>query len=829
MNVNTQRASAALALLRDESAALAGAAWRGLLPRRLSGRIAAVFLVLLLILQLLSLSSLRTLIKANAEAQMQRELDVAARIWTSELNGRINSVALGSSLLARDAGFVQAAGMRDAPTIESALESLAGRIDAGLSAAVDTQGALLAVHPADDAAARRSLQQVVKDMHPQHPQRPQQLRSAVTLLGVQPYLVVSSPLPRQIGGHVLMGFALDRALLDNVHHKSSAHVALLSTQTDGSIVVVGSTLPAVQHAALSGGSAQGQRVVLDGETMVVRRVRLTDQASAHVLLLGSIDEAMKPYLALQRDLLWITLAGLALFALAGKYVARRVTTPLRSLVRASERLGRGDYELGLQHVEREDEVGELARAFDHMRVNIAGHQKEIRQLAYWDRLTGLPNRAQFRAALQQAVESGQAGAVAMLDLDRFKHVNDVMGFAFGDLLLKAVGERLAAQVLRPGDMVARLSGDEFALLLPCSDSAQALVVAQRMASALALPLTLQEQTVDLSAGIGIACWPLHGIDADVLLSRAEVAMYAAKRKLAVALLYDPAIDSGSAETLSLLSELRRAIEHNELRLFLQPKMALHDGAMVGAEALVRWMHPQRGMVPPMEFIPFAEQTGFVRQLTLWMLEATASRWHGLSALGLQRVSVNLSTRDLMDPDLPERIAAILRRHAVPATAICLEITESAIMDEPQRAEATLNVLAAAGHRLSIDDFGTGYSSLAYLKRLPVHELKIDKSFVMNMEHDVADAKIVRSTIDLAHNMGLEVVAEGVENQAAWDALALLGCDEAQGYHMAKPMAATEMAAFAARWKTRALAQTPATAISLPKVGQLARPTEPCAS
>ena len=817
--MTTHRASGALALLRREGGALLGMLLQRLQPRRLSSRIAAVFLGLLLILQLLSLSSLRTLIKANAEAQMERELDVAARIWTSELNGRINSVALGSSLLARDAGFVQAAGLRDAPTIESALESLAGRIDAGLSAAIDTQGTLLAVHPASDPAARRSLQQAAERIRQQ---RPQQLLAAVTLLGVQPYLVVSSPLPRQIGGHVLMGFALDRALLDNVHHKSSAHVALLTTQSDGATVVAGSTLPVAQQSALSGMSAQGDRVVLDGETMRVRRVPLADQASAQAVLLGSIDEAMKPYLALQRDLFWITLAGLALFALAGRYIARRVTTPLWSLARASERLGRGELDERLQHVERDDEIGELARAFDRMRVNIAGHAKEVRQLAYWDRLTGLPNRAQFRAALAQAIGSGQAGAVAMLDLDRFKHVNDVMGFAFGDLLLKAVGARLAAQVLRPGDMVARLSGDEFALLLPNIDSAQALVVAQRMAAALALPLSLQEQAVDLSAGIGLACWPSHGHDADTLLSRAEVAMYAAKRRLNAALMYDPAFDTGSAESLSLLSELRHAVEHHELRLFLQPKMALAGGAMVGAEALVRWMHPLRGMVMPMQFIPFAEQTGFVRQLTLWMLEATASHWHELRALGLHRVSVNLSTRDLMDADMPARIAAILQRHAVPAAAICLEITESAIMDEPLRAQATLNALAAAGHRLSIDDFGTGYSSLAYLKRLPVHELKIDQSFVMNMESDVADAKIVRSTIDLAHNMGLEVVAEGVENQAAWDALALLGCDEAQGYHMAKPMPLAELVVFAARWRAGGMVPAGLNVKSTPKAGHIAR-------
>ncbi len=415
----------------------------------------------------------------------------------------------------------------------------------------------------------------------------------------------------------------------------------------------------------------------------------------------------------------------------------------------------------------------------------------------------------MQTAIDGAAASGGRLAVVMLDLDRFKHVNDVLGYPFGDRLLQAVAERIKGQMVREGDLVARLSGDEFALLLPRADSASALAVAERIAQVFEQPLVLEDQTVDVSAGFGIACWPGHAADADALLSRAEVAMYGAKRKTASALVYDPSIDAASAQTLSLLSELRRAIEHDELRLFLQPKIAVDSGALVGAEALVRWQHPTRGMVPPMEFIPFAEQTGFVRQLTLWIFEATAREWAALATLGLQRVSVNLSARDLLDHELPAKLDAILARHRVGAAAFCLEITESAIMDEPQRAEATLNALKRAGFKLSIDDFGTGYSSLAYLKRLPVDELKIDKSFVMAMEGDADDAKIVRSTIDLAHNLGLSVVAEGVENAAVLRQLQALDCDEAQGYHMSRPLPAAEMAAFARRWQGRARSATSA--------------------
>ncbi|MES1162353.1 MAG: GGDEF domain-containing phosphodiesterase, partial [Rhizobacter sp.] len=282
--------------------------------------------------------------------------------------------------------------------------------------------------------------------------------------------------------------------------------------------------------------------------------------------------------------------------------------------------------------------------------------------------------------------------------------------------------------------------------------------------------------------------PEHGRDADALLNRAEAAMYAAKQQQAGNVTYHSGLDSRSEETLTLLGELRQAVDHHELRLYLQPKVNLLSGQVTGAEALVRWQHPQRGLVPPAKFIPFAEQTGFIRVLTGWMIERCSARYRHLQSQGLElKFSINLSTRDLLDQDLPTKFDALLVKHRVPAEAFCLEITESAIMDDPQRALQTLERLHAMGFKLSIDDFGTGYSSLAYLKRLPVDELKIDQSFVFNMERDLDDAKIVRSTIDLAHNLGLSVVAEGVETAKAWKLLERLGCDEGQGYFIGRPM------------------------------------------
>jgi diguanylate cyclase (GGDEF)-like protein len=769
-------------------------------PRRLSTRIVVVFLGLLLLVQLLGFAAVRYSIDHNARALLAENLAFGEQVWRRLLEQRAEKLTLAARVLAADWGFRTAVLAGDTGTLASALANHGGRVGASVSAMLTPAGRPLALGEGSDGHTLDVLRQL--------PSLPAEAEGNVLALvdGLPHQMVVVPMGAPDLKGRVVMGFALGDTLLQDMRRITGLEVAVLVADADGGRRVVLSTLPAADAAVLAGPEG-GSEVVLGGEPHQAHGVTMLAGADGapvlQALLLRSIDDAVAPYRELQATLAAITLGGLLLAGSASIVTARRVTTPLRALAGASERLGRGHYDEPLEHVAREDEIGDLAKAFDHMRVSIAAHESEIRQLAYWDRLTGLPNRARFRdavrSAIAEAAHGGRPVAVVMLDLDRFKHVNDVLGYAFGDRLLKAVATRLAGHVVREGDLVARLSGDEFALLLPGSTAAQALAVAERIAEVFQEPLTLDDHTVDLAAGFGVACWPDHAADADALISRAEVAMYTAKRKTTSALVYDPAIDAGSAETLSLLSELRRALEQGELRLFLQPKVALASGRIVGAEALVRWQHPERGMVPPMQFIPFAEQTGFVRQLTLWMFEATARQWDTLRALGLERVSVNLSTRDLLDQDLPAKLDVLLRGHGVPARAFCLEITESAIMDEPQRAEATLNQLHAAGFKLSIDDFGTGYSSLAYLKRLPVDELKIDRSFVMAMETDEQDAKIVRSTIDLAHNLGLTVVAEGVESEAILQQLAALHCDEAQGYHMSRPMPAAELPAFAARW------------------------------
>jgi diguanylate cyclase (GGDEF)-like protein len=380
----------------------------------------------------------------------------------------------------------------------------------------------------------------------------------------------------------------------------------------------------------------------------------------------------------------------------------------------------------------------------------------------------------------------------LLDLDRFKDVNDTLGHHHGDQLLIQVGQRLCG-TLREADTVARLGGDEFAVLLPGVAAEGASAVADKLRTVLQQPLTIDGVGLDLDASIGIAVYPDNGGDAAELLQHADVAMYVAKQAHAGFMLYDPAVDQHSPRRLALLAGLRRAAQRDELVLHYQPKADLHSGQVLGVEALVRWRHPKHGLLSPGEFIPLAERTGLIHPLTRWVLDAAldqAAQWH---RAGFRlSVAVNVSTRCLLDPTFPDQVAERLAAWQLPAGSLVLEVTESAVMADPALALDVLGRLHILGVGLAVDDFGTGYSSMAYLKDLPVDELKIDRSFVSHMATSPSDAVIVRSTIDLGHNLGLRVVAEGVETQHVWEELTALGCDTAQGYYLSRPMPAADL-------------------------------------
>ena len=421
--------------------------------------------------------------------------------------------------------------------------------------------------------------------------------------------------------------------------------------------------------------------------------------------------------------------------------------------------------------------------------------------ALHDELTGLPKRKLLYDRLQRAIYQAQRGkhcvALLIMDLDRFKEINDTLGHHCGDELLKQIGNRLNT-ALRKSDTIARLGGDEFAILAPEGDAEQAVQLANKVTQIMGPSHTIHEMEVSVQPSIGIAIYPEHGEDADMLMRHADVAMYQSKQQGGGISVYVPESDPHSLQRLTLISDLRHAVENESLMLYYQPEIDPSSGNVTGVEALARWNHPKMGLIRPDEFIQIAEKSGQIKALTELVIRQAFQQHHAWQRTGTSlKISINLSARNLHDMQLPAYIGQQLAVWNVPPGDICLEITESAMLIDPARARQNLTAFDEMGLLLAIDDFGTGYSSLAYLKQLPVSIIKIDKSFVMDMVQDENDASIVRATIDLAHNLGLRIVAEGVENRETLSALQSLGCDFLQGYYISKPVPPDELI----RWLT----------------------------
>jgi diguanylate cyclase (GGDEF)-like protein len=420
---------------------------------------------------------------------------------------------------------------------------------------------------------------------------------------------------------------------------------------------------------------------------------------------------------------------------------------------------------------------------------------KLQRIATTDELTGLGNREEFHAAIGRRIAAAGAPqtrfAVLLMDLDRFKEINDTLGHHYGDVLLKELGPRLTSAI-GEGGFVARLGGDEFGILLgeDTDDIAVLEVVMARLFTSVSQPFMIDELSLEVGASVGVARFPQDGEDSHALLRCADIAMYAAKEAQTEYKIYTAEQNQHSKHRLGVLSGIRHALVRNEIVVHYQPIIDLDEMRVRGAEGLVRWQHPEHGLIPPGAFVQTVEQTGLIGPLTRHVLERSIAECAAWRKDGREMsVAVNLSVRNLLDRDLPKEIERLLNAYDLPPEALQLEITESMIMSDPERALATVTRLSGLGARLSVDDFGTGYSSLANLRKMPIDELKIDRSFVSPMMHNESDLIIVRSTINLGHDLGLNVIAEGVEDNPTLEELALLGCDLAQGYHVSRPMAA----------------------------------------
>ncbi len=763
---------------------------------RFGSRIVVALVAILLLMQLTTFGIVEVAVTGDVHRQLAARIDVGGKVWQQLRQDRGQELKQSVGALASDFAFREALATGDASTVLSALLNHGRRMGADASLLLAVDGTLqTSTLDGGDAAQTAALAALLQAA------RTEGSSAGVVVLDGKPYSLAMVPVlaPRLIGW-VAMGRLFGAREVLDYHALTGLHAAIMVSGPQQPALVASSLAPAESRALASLAPPRRQPIQARlGEHNFYMAAVPADPALAggiKVVLLAGVDEAMQPLQRLKRQIMLLaTLAALAALVVS-IVVGRSVTRPVARLAGAAHRIEAGDYAEPLP-VTGNDELSDLANAFNRMQNGIAEREQRIRHQSRHDTLTGLPNRAHALALLEDAlrhdVAPPPAFAVLMLDLDRFKEINDTLGHAFGDSVLQEVARRLRTEI-GSGDLLARLGGDEFMVLVESADEAEARERAWALIRTLEAPLELveREAQVSVSASIGLALFPQHASDPDALLRRADIAMYEAKQSQQRVALYQQGHDESHLRRVGLIGDLRAARERGELHLVYQPKIDLATMRVAHVEALLRWRHPQFGPVSPDEFIPLAEQCGLVHEITAFVLEeslrqAGAWRTDGID-IGL---AVNLSPMDLLDASLPGRVTDLLQAHRFPPGGLILEITEGTIMRDVQSAVATMHALRALGVRLSIDDFGTGHSSLAQLRSLPVDEIKIDKSFIRRLEAAPDDTVIVRSAIEIGHNMGLVVIAEGVEQVGSLQILRALRCDMAQGYLFSRPLPADD--------------------------------------
>ncbi|NUS39300.1 MAG: EAL domain-containing protein [Lysobacter sp.] len=762
-------------------------------------RLAWFFVAALVAVQVLTAVLVYGVTRHQLIGEGQRQLDVAARAFARQLDDLSDRVAASVQVLSLDFALRSAIAQRDRDTVLSALANHGRRVGATQMLLVGLDGRVEADTAGRFAQGARFPYADLAERALQHP-----AAAVVAWRGQANWMVVVPVFAPDLVGFIAAAIPVDDRLLARLQAQSALPREVeLATLEDGRWKAIahgigGGTLTrelATRGARLP---TQPQLVDVDGRESVVQAVPLSrSQRSAPVVaVLGySVDDALRPYRSVGTAWAGLLAFGLLVGLACAWLVARSVSRPVEQLAASARRIEAGDYGPVEADV-RGDELGALAAAFGNMAQAIRVREAHILHQAGHDPTTGLPNRGAAEAAIQRALATAPdaPAALLMVGLERAPEIVKTLGHGVGDRLMRDVGLRLRAPA--GAGLVARATDSQFAVFLPQAVRQDAVATAMRIVEALSDPYREADFSLDLTPAVGIALAPQHGREAGTLLRRAEVALIAALGNDEPVAVYDAATDPHRPERLSLMGDLQHAIGHDALALHYQPKLHLASGRIDGAEGLVRWEHPQLGALPPDAFIGLAEETGNIRRLTRWVLAsgiAQAARWH---AAGQPiRVSLNVSARDLEDAELPRRVSGLLAAHGLPAERIALEITESALMRDPDAALPVLRRLAEQGIELSIDDFGVGQSSFAYLRRLPVRELKIDRAFIAPLAQSREDRTIVRSIVELAHHLDYRVTAEGVEDRAGLDYLASIGCDHVQGFLVASPMAVPVFDAF----------------------------------
>jgi diguanylate cyclase (GGDEF)-like protein len=745
--------------------------------------------------QLLSALALFSTTRTALIAQLKSALSSAAVTAERQLNDIGQRVAESVRVLSLDYALRTAIAEQDRATVLSALRNHGKRVGATRMMLIGLDGVVAA-----DTGDSNSLEGTVA--FPDLLERASEGNAAaVVALGAGAYWMIIVPVLAPVPiAFIAAGIPVDDALLKQLQELSSLpyDLELAIERSDGSWSVVARSDEGASVATqlLKPGQAPEQlpdiiSVNQHNYVALTRPLGSADRRTpVFALLAYPIDRALQPYQPLITALIAMLGAGLVAAVGGAVLIAGRVARPIEALANVARRIEGGDYAPPALP-EQGGEIGKLATAIAGMARAIGEREEQIRQQARHDQLTSLPNRVAMEALIASTLGSTAPptrAALLMVGLGRLAEIVKTVGHEIGDNLTQAAATRLRSAA--PEDFLARVGDTNFAIWLPDADPDEARTLARSIIARLQRRYHETTVTVDIAASVGVALYPLHGSDGGVLLRRAEVALFSALTSPNRLATYDPVADPHRPERLALMSELREGIRRGELTLNYQPKLHLANSRIDGAEALVRWHHPARGFIAPDSFIGLAEETGNIGHLTEWALKvgcAQAAEWdkRGLAI----RLAINLSVKDLADPELPRRIHELLASYYLLPQTITLEITESAIMGEPDTAIGILRELADSGIALAIDDFGVGQSSFSYLRRLPVRELKIDKAFILNLSQSPEDRTIVRSIVELGHHLDYVVTAEGVEDETALAFLEEIGCDYAQGYHIARAMPA----------------------------------------
>jgi diguanylate cyclase (GGDEF)-like protein len=760
----------------------------------LRNRMLLIFLLLLTIIVLVTLYVVQRATYDHSSSQLRVHVETSASVVRDKIDNRATTLQNGVRTVAKSFNIKKliSTAEQDIPSLVSAMNNVQTRLSTDIYWVLQSDfEPMLSSIDSKDMQAIPAAQYAQEGVHWHWHQG-------------EFYLVQSSAVKfvensASINAWIVMGIRAARLFTDELVELTDMQVSVLHPESN---LILGSTFTENKQGALTTNIlsvADGlHRLLIDNEVYIYGTGKLGSwrESPVYIVLATNEDKAYLSNESLIVQLVFILVIAAILALMGAMLLSRGITQPIGELVIAAKRISSGEY------VERfpsanTNEVDNLSGAISDMQQGIKEREEEINQLAFFDTLTNLPNRNQFNKHIQHQLEQfpAQKLVVLMLDVDRFKEINDTVGHDVGDELLVLISQRLVTYAANTA-FFARLGGDEFgiAINLPANESADSL--ASSIVSLFEAPFSICDLLLDIDCSIGAAVYPTDADSSQGLLQCADIAMYSCKGTHYCHAVYVPELNKHSVLRLNLMSELKGALSEGQLVLHYQPKLSIQQNRIDTVECLIRWIHPEHGFIPPDDFIPLAEQTGSIRHVTHWALNTACHQLRQWQDKGLEfGVAVNISAMDLVDMKLPSYIAELLTRYKLPANKLTMEVTESAVMSDPENALKALNTLQTMGIILSIDDFGTGYSSMAQLKKMPVDELKIDKAFVLDLAHNTDDQIMVKTLVSLAQNLSLKTVAEGVEDLATLEFLREIGCTKAQGFYLSKALPAEQFNAW----------------------------------